>query len=209
MDNRAHMLPDCYKQDNKSNNYKLIELNRLAISELKKDAEDVFNSLDLMQETGATLDLSGADLGQKRGELDDDQYRYMLQTKIAQHTSDGTTNRVIALVAMILRAQPSEIGMQDEYPAGVKFTSLPFSSLSKVGFSGYQAMQMISLLMPAGVSISTANFVGMFEFAQDDGIYDERTGFGDIGQTIGGYLGMMFDGSGNVVLPIKGGLSGV
>ena len=62
---------------------------------------------------------------------------------------------------------------------------------------------MVELLMPIGVTIENANFEGTFEFAETATEYDENAGFGNIEQTIGGYMGLSL-GSDDIepVLPI-------
>ena len=40
-------LPDCYRKDQDSNNYKLLELKSQAVEELKADIKAVKNVLDL------------------------------------------------------------------------------------------------------------------------------------------------------------------
>ena len=42
-------LPDCYRKDVDSNNYKLLERNQLATSEIRMDIQMVLDCLDLNQ----------------------------------------------------------------------------------------------------------------------------------------------------------------
>ena len=67
-------LPDCYRKDSESNNYKLLELGRMATAELRDDIQAVLDCLDLNQATGKTLELYGDMMGQRRGLLNDEQY---------------------------------------------------------------------------------------------------------------------------------------
>ena len=82
-------LPDCYRKDEDSNNHKLLELERLATEELRLDIKTVLDSLDLNQANGNTLDLYGDMLGQRRGLLNDEQYRYMILARIGRNVVQG------------------------------------------------------------------------------------------------------------------------
>ena len=202
--NNARKLPDSYAKDSSSNNHKLLNLNEQAITALKKDMDDVLNVLDLSQATGATLDLYGDMVGQQRGELTDDQYRYMILTRSGINNSQGSYDSVIALLCRIFECEPSAISLDDGKDAcTVELTKFPLSVLVNVGFSGQQAIDMIRLLLPSGVTIDSANFEGTFEFADTYGEYDETAGFGNIEQTIGGHLGTIANSSTSApVLPV-------
>ena len=69
-------LPDAYRKDTDSNNYKILNIQKIEIDGIKEDTEDVYNTLDLDQATGKTLDLYGDMLGQARGFATDDQSEY-------------------------------------------------------------------------------------------------------------------------------------
>lgn len=76
--NKSYLLPDCYRKDPESNNYKLLEIGHLAIDKLMNDISYTKNSKDLTKAYGATLEHFGNMIGQLRGSLDDNQYRYLL-----------------------------------------------------------------------------------------------------------------------------------
>ena len=80
--NGAYKLPDCYKKDVNSNNYKLLEISSSGVSELMVDIRAVQDSKDIRKAYGATLDRFGAMIGQPRGQLNDTQYRYLLYMRI-------------------------------------------------------------------------------------------------------------------------------
>ena len=59
------------------------------------------------------------------------------------------------------------------------------------------------MLLPIGVGVSASNFNGTFEFADTATEYDENAGFGNIEQTIGGYMGLLYgEDTDSPVLPI-------
>lgn len=202
-------LPDCYRKDEDSNNHKLLELERLATEELRLDIKTVLDSLDLNQANGNTLDLYGDMLGQRRGLLNDEQYRYMILARIGRNVVQGDYNSVISTLILMFGSQAGDITLDDleivegERPCVVRLTKFPVYVLINAGFSSRQAVAMIESLLPVCVTLSADNFEGTFEFADTADVYDEQAGFGNIGQTIGGYLGLYLGDDDKIpVLPI-------
>ena len=202
-------LPDCYRKDEDSNNHKLLELERLATEELRLDIKTVLDSLDLNQANGNTLDLYGDMLGQRRGLLNDEQYRYMILARIGRNVVQGDYNSVMSTLILMFGSQAGDITLDDleivegECPCVVRLTKFPVYVLINAGFSSRQAVAMIESLLPVCVTLSADNFEGTFEFADTADVYDEQAGFGNIGQTIGGYLGLYLGDDDNIpVLPI-------
>lgn len=202
-------LPDCYWKDEDSNNHKLLELERLATEELRLDIKAVLDSLDLNQANGNTLDLYGDMLGQRRGLLNDEQYRYMILARIGRNVVQGDYNSVMSALILMFGSQAGDITLDDlevvegERPCVVRLTKFPVYVLINAGFSSRQAVAMIESLLPVCVTLSADNFEGTFEFADTADVYDEQAGFGNIGQTIGGYLGLYLGDDDKIpVLPI-------
>ncbi len=202
-------LPDCYRKDQESNNVKMLELGRLAAEQLRADIRAVLESLDLGHATGKTLDLYGDMLGQRRGLLNDEQYRYMLLSKIGRNTVQGDYNSIMATLVLMFGSQMGDITLDDleveeeERPCVVKLTKFPVQILLNAGFSSRQAVAMIESLLPICVTLAADNFEGTFEFAESASVYDELAGFGDVEQTIGGYLGLYLGDDDKIpVLPI-------
>lgn len=194
--NKVKILPDAYRKDSDSNNYKLFELNRQAIEQLKADIMAVDASLDINQAFGKTLDQYGEMYGQKRGLLNDQQYLYLILAAIAKSIVAGDYESVLSAMILIFGSGNGAVGYQDfdvaeTAPGMVKVTKFPLSVLVDAGFSSTQALQIIKTLLPAGVGIQADNFEGTFEFAEGPGEYDEERGFADLQQTIGGYLGLL------------------
>lgn len=202
-------LPDCYRKDSQSNNYKLLGLNHLSVRELRQDIQAVMDALDLNIASGRTLDLYGDMLQQRRGLLNDEQYRYMLLSKIGRNTVQGDYKSIMDTLVLMFGSQMGDITLDDleleeeERPCVVKLTKFPVFVLVNAGFSSRQAVAMIESLLPICVTLSADNFEGTFEFADDVDVYDERAGFGDVEQTIGGYLGLYLGDDDKIpVLPI-------
>lgn len=185
-------LPDSYAKGKSSNNYKLLILNEQAIADAKTDAQAVFNMVDIQQATGRTLDLYGEMVGQKRGELNDEQYRFMILTRIGINVVQGNYKTVIESIKSMFGCKASDIILKDgNNPCSVDVVRFPLEILVNAGFSGSQAITMINSLLPIGVSLDHVSFDGTFEFADSADVYDEAAGFGNIEQTVGGYLGLL------------------
>lgn len=201
-------LPDAYYKGINGNNYKLLHLNELATEELSKDITDVLNCLDIMQASGKTLDLYGEMLGQKRGVLNDTQYRMMILTKIGKNICQGDYKSVIELLSQMFDCKSSDIILTDSTSetCRVKITKLPLKVLVDAGFSSEQAIQLIEQLLPTCVKVSDGNFEGTFEFGdltseEYSCEYDENKGFSDEAQEIGGYLGLLIGDTNGFELP--------
>lgn len=205
----VNRLPDCYRKDPDSNNYKLLELGREETEKLRSDIQAVLDALDINHAAGATLDLYGTMLGQRRGLLNDEQYRYMLLSKIGRNTVQGDYNSIMRNLVLMFGGQMGDIALDDlevveeERPCVVKLTKFPISVLVNAGFSSRQAVQMIELLLPICVTLAADNFEGTFEFAEMDQEYDKTAGFADLKQTIGGFFGLLLGEDEKIpILPI-------
>lgn len=187
-------LPDCYAKGTYSNNYKLLKLNELAISDVKSDALAIYNMIDILQATGHTLDLYGDIVGQKRGTLNDTQYRYMILNKIGINVCQSTHATVINILKEMFNCDIKDIALKDdnEKTCSVNLAKFPIQILNSTGFTVNQVIEIIETLLPAGVGISLANFEGTFEFSDSAKEYDETAGFGDVEQTKGGKLGLLY-----------------
>lgn len=200
----VNKLPDSYAKGNKSNNYKLLNLNEQAIADVKADAQALLESLDIQKATGRTLDLYGDLLQQKRGALNDEQYRILLLRKVGVNVAQGNYSTVIDILKQMFKCEANEIVLEDgTEPCTVVLKTFPLEVLISAGFTGDQAVAMIEALLPMGVTIDNVTFEGTFEFAETADEYDEEKGFANVEQTIGGYLGLLFGGdTDSLVLPI-------
>ena len=198
-------LPDAYRKDTDSNNYKILNIQKIEIDGIKEDTEDVYNTLDLDQATGKTLDLYGDMLGQARGFATDDQYRVMIKAKIVRNLMTGSLDSIINAGCLMFGCDPSEMHIvEDESPASVKIISLPYRVINYVGLSASQVVELIIKLVPVGITVKSAELQGTFEFGTTDSEYDEEKGFAisEADQSIGGYLGYIYSSESEQPLPI-------
>ena len=83
-------LPDVFCKSKESNNFKLLELERLTLEEYRKTLQELFDMIKLENATGKTLDLYGETVGQARGRATDEQYILMIKAKLMQNLSNGS-----------------------------------------------------------------------------------------------------------------------
>lgn len=207
--NSVKSLPDSFAKGASSNNNKLILLNSQIISEFCCDILDVVNCIDLGLATGKTLDLFGDMVGQKRGALNDVQYRYMIFTRIARNLVQGDYQSIMDSIVRMFNCNYEDVALEDvsfeddARPCVVRLIKLPVFVLVGAGFTSTQAVQMIESILPICVTLAAENFEGTFEFSAVEYESTMDTGFADEAQTYGGYLGLMIgDDANSLPLPI-------
>lgn len=189
-------LPDVYKKDPNSNTYKILAVPKNEIDEIKNNINAVYQSLDLDKAYGATLDLYGDMLGQKRGFASDQQYRAMIKSVITRNLMNGDINSIINAICLTFNCDPSNVHISEIGNTAVKIESLPYDIINYVGLSANQTVQLIRALVPVGVTVTSTELVGTFEFGSAEGEFDEEKGFD------GGYLGELYIDDDEYPLPI-------
>ncbi|MFD1886837.1 hypothetical protein [Paenibacillus wenxiniae] len=179
------------------------------LSDKMGELEVTFNKIeewrDIQKAKGATLDLIGSNVGQKRGAASDAVYRIMIQSKIARNLSKGDINTIIRVIALALSAQYSEIKILEKYedefdpePAAISLIQMPIDKLNASGISLPQFIQIIQRTVAAGVRVSSVQLVGSFRFSDmaDQTEENSNGGFGV------GEFGYLFDPDDSPELPI-------
>jgi hypothetical protein len=200
-------LPDCYEKKADSNNNKILSLNEQAIKQLKENIKLANEYLDLSKAKGKTLDLYGEMYNQKRGGLDDAQYRYMILTKIARNSVGANYQNVLNHIIKMFNCNQGDVELEDVEIAEsgdctVKLTKMPISVLVGAGFTSKQAVAMIEMLLPTCINLEADEFEGTFCFSDRDDEYDENAGFADDDQTTGGYFGLLLGEDEEIPLPV-------
>lgn len=190
-DNLAKNLPDAYKKDSTSNNYKILEVERAANSDLRTMLEQIENILDINNATGATLDMYGKRFGQPRGKATDAQYKAILKSKISRALCRGNYRDIVDAICFTFNCGIDDVRIiETSEPANVLLDKLPLASIINSGFNTTQAQQIIKNLLPVCVTLETVSFDGTFEFGEAENEHDEAAGFGEtVEGAIGGYLG--------------------
>lgn len=200
-------LPDAFCKEAGSNNEKLLGLYSGLVSQIRRDIQAVDSTNDLEQAYGKTLDLYGFALNQPRGSMNDTKYRYLLRTRIGVNCVGGDYLSTMRCLMQLFHIDPTD-AMQEQFqmveeetPCLVRL-EMPVHVLAGAGFTSKQAIAMIELLLPVGVTVFADEFEGTLEFAQTHTEYDRTAGFADDGQTFGGWFGLLFGEDGETPLPL-------
>lgn len=202
-DNLAKNLPDCYKKDKDSNNYKILETERSATYELRTLLHNIESILDIDNATGATLDMYGKRYGQPRGQANDAQYITMIKSKIVRGLCNGSYKNIVDAICFTFGCNADDVCLSEmDIPMKVKLEKVPLDVIASSGFTAEQAQQIVQNLLPVTVILESVTFDGTFEFAETENEYDENAGFCDVeGGNIGGILGWASSEEGTL-LPI-------
>lgn len=203
-DNYAKNLPDAFRKDTDSNNYKILENERIAVEEHLSDLYSIYEIINLDNASGKTLDRYGERVGQPRGLATDEQYILMIKAKILRALGNGTYSSVLNSLCMTFGCEPESVYIEEtEEPCLVKMVTLPLDILNSSGMTVTQVTQLIKTLLPVCVRLDGLSLEGTFEFADSENVYDEAKGFCDVeGGSIGGYLGYMSSDENEPILPI-------
>jgi len=163
--NLVDNLHDCYSKSEFSNNFKLLELERLAVNDFRTNLKELQSILEIDKATGITLDQYGDMVGMERGSLTDDQYLIMIKAKIMQNLSNGSYPSVLNALSISFGCSPSEINIKEsDDPCKVKAVSLPLSAIVNKGLSIEKTNQIIEQLLPVGIMLETYLYEGTFTF---------------------------------------------
>lgn len=202
--NPVKNLPDAYKKNTTSNNYKILEIERRLLDTLRKDLADISNITSIDNAYGKTLDLYGERVGQPRGQAPDEQYRIMLKAKIMRSISNGSYPSVVNCLCETFNCTADQIIIVEGNRAGVvESITVPLQTINKAGLTAQQTLAIIKSLLPIGVEIGDYLIEGTFMFANGETEYDEAAGFGDETQTIGGFFGATESDNSETTLPIS------
>lgn len=203
-ENHIKNLPDCYNKEKTSNNYKILELSKKNVNAFRECLISIDNSLSLDNAKGATLDLYGDLVGQKRGLATDEQYILLIKTRIMRNLVNGSYKSITDALRAILNCSNSQIFIEEtNTPCKVKISKLPLKSILEADLTTAQVTEIIKTIMPVGITFENIVYDGTFEFSNVENEYDETAGFCDVeGGTIGGYLGALSASTDETVLPI-------
>lgn len=188
-------LPDSFNKTTTSNNYKLLQLVQSYADELRDDIDQVDETADIHKATGKTLDLYGEMYDQARGRLTDEQMRYIILQMVGRNMVTGSCNSIVEALAVAFGVEPSEFKLvETENPLEVEVKSLPYTIILENGLTAGQMLSIINLMLPVCVTLKTVELTGTFEFSDNATTQDEAAGFGNVEQTVGGYLGILVSG---------------
>lgn len=191
-DNHVKNLPDSYCKTSESNNFKLLEIERLTMAENRQTLQQLSDILNLDNAKGKTLDMYGDMVGQARGNATDEQYILMIKAKLMRNLSNGSYPSILNALCVTFNCNPNEISIiESEKPCAVEIVILPLKTIIKANISTDDTLGLIKQLLPVGVTLQSYLFDGTFAFSSVEDEYSEDEGFCDVeGGTIGGYFGM-------------------
>lgn len=203
-DNYVKNLPDSFQKDNDSNNYKILENERLSVEEHLADLYGIYEILNIDNAYGKTLDRYGERVGQPRGLATDRQYILMIKAKIMRALGNGTYPSVLKSLCMTFGCEPEQVYIKETNElCQVKMVTLPLDVLNTSGMTVNQVTQLIKSILPICIRMDGLSLEGTFEFSDSENDYDETKGFCDAeGGNIGGYLGYISGDSNEPILPI-------
>lgn len=192
--NLARNLPDTYRKDKDSTNYKILAIERDAVGILDETLSQLAGMLDIDTAAGAVLDLYGDEIGLKRGNATDDQYRILIKAKASQNLSNGTYASICNALCITFNCDKSAIKFEDgDTPCSVKATVFPVVEINEAGFTASQAMAIIQSLLPICITLEPIVVDGTFVFTDTEGVIDTTKGFGGYeGDTVGGTFGAIY-----------------
>lgn len=203
-DNYAKNLPDSFRKDNESNNYKILENERLSVEEHLADLYGIYEIINLDNAYGKTLDRYGERVGQTRCLATDSQYILMIKAKIMRALGNGTYPSVLKSLCMTFGCGPEKVRIEEtEEPCTIKMITLPLDVLNGKDITVKQVAQLVKSILPICIRMQSLNLEGTFEFADSENIYDDTKGFNTTeSEKTGGYLGYMNSDENEPILPI-------
>lgn len=147
----AMNLPDAYRKDTGSNNHKILEIEKGATDKLREAIRAVYDSLDIDNATGKTLDMYGEMYKLPRGSMTDDQYRLTIKQRIAMNTAGCDHDSIVKALALALGIPAERFHLEETSGGNVKVEEFPYDTLQEAGFTVPQAWQMLESLLPTGV----------------------------------------------------------
>ena len=177
---KIHLLGDMgLNWNSDSNNLKFAKAMVDTLMNNFNNCDEIYNSRSIDDSVGLELDNIGDDLGQPRYGRSDDDYKFVLKTKIIASHSSGTTNDIINIIADALEVDPktNNIQVKDSYhwdgtemvgdPYVVELSDLPMSIITSSAQLA-TLMDRINSAAVAGVIIKAVNFINsstMIEYA--------------------------------------------
>ncbi len=184
-------LPDAFKKDPSSNNYKLLHINTDTENGISETFKQLFKQLDIDNAFEKNLDMYGEMFSVSRKGDNDDKYRIRIKAQIGHNYTDGSRKSTADVVAWLLQSDTSEIRIKSGDATGdVIISGIPLPILMDAGFEREEITELINSLLSVCVRVKTASYVGTLEFADDVNAYDSSKGFADDNSNIGGYFGI-------------------
>lgn len=170
--NETKRLPDAYAKDTNSNNYKILQLLYLLNADTRADLQSIEHASDIANASGKTLDKFGEMYGQARNGANDEQYRFLIMYKISKMTTKSDCNSIINSLETLFNTDGGIKITEGNLTAKVEGISI--ETIENTGFTNEQIKEMISDLMPVGVSLSGTTFAGTLKITNNKLVYGNQ-----------------------------------
>lgn len=170
--NETKRLPDAYAKDTNSNNYKILQLLYLLNADTRADLQSIEHASDIANASGKTLDKFGEMYGQARNGANDEQYRFLIMYKISKMTTKSDCNSIINSLETLFNTDGGIKITEGNLTAKVEGVSI--ETIENTGFTNEQIKEMISDLMPVGVSLSGTTFSGTLKITNNKLVYGNQ-----------------------------------
>lgn len=172
-------LPDAFRKEEESNNYKILKVNRNTFDEINSAFKVMLDALNINSATGQALDdIYGGRLNLPRGSLNDDQYRIRLKGRMMKNIVDGSFNAIINALAYILQCDTEDLKLQENGDGTVSILNTPLEVLTDAGFDYLEAVTTVEEMLPMTVTVDSFTFTGEKSttvYAAPIGVYDRQT----------------------------------
>ena len=167
------LIPSSLVKNKDSNNWKLAKLYTSRLDEINETLDNIEFYRNVENAKGKLLDNLGDKYGVKRGPVDDNFYRMMIKSKIANRKGDTTVNGVLRTMQIALgisvkdvRLRPVLLPNGEREPLAIRLNSVPMR-FARSEYEQEFMIHQIESIIAAGVRLQdlqfTATAVGHFE----------------------------------------------
>ena len=153
--NKVGRLPDYYrKTEGSSNNWKILELSRLAKKDFADTLESIRSASNLLEASGTALDIWGSIYNVPRGDDSDDLYRIRIQIAQLKDKAQIDYTSWYHMILEIFSCRSDQLEIESTgNPFEYRFIKFPFARCNELGITVDQAEELILNSLPI-----TSNF---------------------------------------------------
>lgn len=157
LENKVKRLPDYYdKREGASNNWKILEMARLAKQDLKDNLDGIRDSSDLLHASGAALDVWGSVYGEARNGDSDAVYLIRIQVAQLKDKVQVDYSSWYRTILEVFGCQPEELEIIGTgNPFEYRFVRFPYGRCNELGITIEQVEALILNSLPITGNIET------------------------------------------------------
>lgn len=157
MINNVKRLPDAYDKQALSNISKVLQLAYELAETQENDSNDIDGSRSIENAYGKTLDRYGEMYGVDRGGATDQQYRTLILVQMGKNAVQADSNSIIKAIELAMQSEGVSL---HEGNMTVSIEGLSTTAYEESGFTADEVKQLISSLLPIGISLESVLFSG-------------------------------------------------